>query len=286
MLEVFTNPITLLCLGVVFLLISILFFYFKRSISFLERAQMEQARILQSFITNMEMAQHMALHRGGGGTQPANNRSISTEQPSLSTQSSDQRLIDVSDEDNDSDDDGSDSEDSDGDDSDDDDSDDDASMNDTPNNENVSAVSSKIPIIEIEELEHDSDCDNDSDNNNNNNIKVIQLPENTLEEFNPEVLDMNTLSWLDKRVNKQDDSEGDSDDNSSINDSIDDSIQSLSEEEQQIVNEVKKEKIPIADYKTLSVQTLRQIAEDNELIKKGEKKTKKELLSLLENTKK
>ena len=281
MLEVFTNPITLLCLGVVFLLISILFFYFKRSISFLERAQMEQARILQSFITNMEMAQHMALHRGGGGTQPANNRSISTELPSLSTQSSDQRLIDVSDEDNDSDDDGSDSEDSDGD----DDSDDDESMNDTPNNENVSAVSSKIPIIEIEELEHDSDCDNESDNNNNN-IKVIQLPENTLEEFNPEVLDMNTLSWLDKRVNKQDDSEADSDDNSSINDSIADSIQSLSEEEQQIVNEVKKEKIPIADYKTLSVQTLRQIAEDNELIKKGEKKTKKELLSLLENTKK
>ena len=97
---------------------------------------------------------------------------------------------------------------------------------------------------------------------------------------------MNTLSWLDKRVNKQDDSEADSDDNSSINDSIADSIQSLSEEEQQIVNEVKKEKIPIADYKTLSVQTLRQIAEDNELIKKGEKKTKKELLSLLENTKK
>ena len=280
MLEVFTNPITLLCLGVVFLLISILFFYFKRSISLLERAQMEQARILQSFITNMEMAQHIALHRGG--TQGANNRSISTEPATLSTPSSDQRLIDVSDEDNDSDDDSDDSDDDDDDESD----DDEESMNDTPNNENVSAVSSKIPIIEIEELEHDSDCDNESDNNNNNNIKVIQLPENTLEEFNPEVLDMNTLSWLDKRVNKQDDSEADSYDNSSINDSIADSIQSLSEEEQQIVNEVKKEKIPIADYKTLSVQTLRQIAEDNELIKKGEKKTKKELLSLLENTKK
>lgn len=276
MLEVFTNPITLLCLGVVFLLISILFFYFKRSISLLERAQMEQARILQSFITNMEMSQHMALHRGG--TQGANNRSISTEPATLSTQSSDQRLIDVSDEDNDSDSSGDDSDDDDDDESD----DDEESMNDdTPNNEIVSIVSSKIPIIEIDELEHDSDNNND----NNNDIKVIQLPENTLEEFNPEVLDMNTLSWLDKRVNKHDD-HSDSDDNSSVNDSIADSIQSLSEEEQQIVDEVKKEKIPIADYKTLSVQTLRQIAEDNELIKKGEKKTKKELLSLLENTKK
>ena len=283
MLEVFTNPITLLCLGVVFLLISILFFYFKRSISLLERAQMEQARILQSFITNMEMAQHMALHRGG--TQGANNRSISTEPATLSTPSSDQRLIDVSDEDNDSDSSGDDSDDDCSDSGDDESDDDEESMNDdTPNNEIVSIVSSKIPIIEIDELEHDSD--NESDNDNNNDIKVIQLPENTLEEFNPEVLDMNTLRWLDRRVNKQDDSEADSDDNSSINDSIADSIQSLSEEEQQIVNEVKKEKIPIADYKTLSVQTLRQIAEDNELIKKGEKKTKKELLSLLENTNK
>jgi hypothetical protein len=271
MLEVFTNPITLLCLGVVFLLISILFFYFRRSLSLLERAQMEQARILQSFITNMEMSQHMALHRGG--TQGANNRSMSTEPATLSTQSSDQGLIDVSDDDNDSDSDSDD--DSTGESS---EESDDESDHDTLNNENVSAVSSKIPIIEIDELEHDID--------NNNDIKVIQLPENTLEEFNPEVLDMNTLSWLDKRVIKQDDSEADSDDNSSINDSIADSIQSLSEEEQQIVNEVKKEKIPIADYKTLSVQTLRQIAEDNELIKKGEKKTKKELLSLLENTKK
>ena len=269
MLEVFTNPITLLCLGVVFLLISILFFYFKRSISLLERAQMEQARILQSFITNMEMSQHMALNRGGGGIQHANSHGISTEKNPISTQSSDQQLIDVSDEDSDSDDDDADDESS-GDDSDSDgDSDD-----DTVNNENVSAVSSKIPIIEIGDLEDDT-----------NDIKVIQLPENTLEEFNPEVLDMNTLSWLDKRVNKHDD-HSDSDDNSSINDSIADSIQSLSEEEQQIVDEVKKEKIPIADYKTLSVQTLRQIAEDNELIKKGDKRTKKELLSLLENTKK
>ena len=59
MQDILTNPITILCLGVVFLLISLLFFYFKRSISMIERAQMEQARVLQSFITNMEMS-HMA----------------------------------------------------------------------------------------------------------------------------------------------------------------------------------------------------------------------------------
>ena len=63
MYEILTNPVTLLCLGVIFLLISVLFFYFRRSLSVLERAQMEQARILQSFITNMEMTQQMAHQR-------------------------------------------------------------------------------------------------------------------------------------------------------------------------------------------------------------------------------
>ena len=65
MFEVFTNPSTLLCLGIVFILIAVLFFYFKRNIALLERAQMEQARLLQSFITNMEMTQHMVINRGG-----------------------------------------------------------------------------------------------------------------------------------------------------------------------------------------------------------------------------
>ena len=57
MYEVLTNPSTLLCLGVIFLLISLLFFYFKRSMYSLEKAQLEQAKVLQTFITNMEMSQ-------------------------------------------------------------------------------------------------------------------------------------------------------------------------------------------------------------------------------------
>jgi hypothetical protein len=56
MLDIITNPITLLCLTIVFLLVSFLFFYFKRTISTLERAQMDQARVLQSFISNVEMS--------------------------------------------------------------------------------------------------------------------------------------------------------------------------------------------------------------------------------------
>ena len=144
MYEVLTSPITLLCLGVVFLLISLLFFYFKRSLSLLERAQMEQARVLQSFITNMEMArqhmppqQHMPSYNGHVGGQS----DIVYTQSAEPTDPND-HLIDVSDDDSDDSDDDSDSDD--GDDSDDsDDSDDDNDDNDeeTANNENVSTVS-------------------------------------------------------------------------------------------------------------------------------------------------
>ena len=103
MFEILTNPVTLLCLGVMFLLISVLFFYFRRSFSVLERAQMEQARILQSFITNMEMSQQMAHQRHvDGNMNTAFDANNINEQ--IITGSSDsiypveQKLIDVSDE--------------------------------------------------------------------------------------------------------------------------------------------------------------------------------------------
>jgi len=259
MFEVLTNPSTLLCLGVIFILISVLFFYFKRNFSLLERAQMEQARVLQSFITNMEMTQHMALNRASNvDNHNLLNGTQYMRQPDR---------IDVSD---DSDTDSDDESDADADDESDADSDsDDTSDSDdeTKNNENVSIISNSIPIIEVDEFK----------NNMNDNIKVIQLQDNTLEESHPEILEINVLNNSDDDFNVDDDSD---------DMSIDDSNQSLSEEEQQQVEEVKNEKIPLADFKTLSVQTLRQIAEDGGLIHKGEKKTKKELLTLLETTKK
>ena len=125
MYEILTNPVTLLCLGVIFLLISVLFFYFRRSLSVLERAQMEQARILQSFITNMEMTQQMAHQRHviGGDMNTSNNVNTTNEQFIKGT--SEQILIDVSDE-NGSDSDDSDSDDSDSEESDSEESDQDA----------------------------------------------------------------------------------------------------------------------------------------------------------------
>lgn len=55
MIEVLTHPITLLCLGVIFILCALLFFYFKRSMMVIENAQVEQATVLRKFIASMEM---------------------------------------------------------------------------------------------------------------------------------------------------------------------------------------------------------------------------------------
>lgn len=262
MFEILTNPSTLLCLGVVFLLISILFFYFKRNISLLERAQMEQARILQSFITNMEMSQQMSQQMSHQLPSHITQNIHSVDMNNHHSVSNEQQLIDVSDE-------------GDSDDSDDVDSDD--SDSDVETDVDTDAVSNDA-VITDNNVHRDSYMINLSQENNvNDEIKIVHLQENNLEEVHPEILEINALN------NSDEDDDDDSLDDLSVDDN---STHSLSEEEQQIVEEVKKEKIPLADFKTLSVQTLRQIAEDGELIKKGEKKTKKDLLALLENTKK
>jgi hypothetical protein len=280
MFEVLTNPSTLLCLGVVFLLISVLFFYFKRNISLLERAQMEQARILQSFITNMEMSQHMSqqMSRHLPSHMPQNIHSIDmNNHHSVPNQ---QSLIDVSDA-GDSDEGDSDEGDSDDEDSDEDsDGSDDGSDGSDGSDDGSDAVSNDA-VITGNNVSNGLYIINLSQENND--IKIVHLQDNNLEEFHPEILEINALHNSDKDDEDDEDNDDDSLDDSSIDDN---SSHSLSEEEQQIVEEVKKEKIPLADFKTLSVQTLRQIAEDGELIKKGEKRTKKDLLSLLENTKK
>ncbi len=268
MFEVFTNPSTLLCLGVVFILIAVLFFYFKRNIALLERAQMEQARLLQSFITNMEMTQHMVINRGGSHN-PNNVNQNNVNQNSISNEQRTQPRIDVSDDGSDSDSDSDSDNDSD---SDSDSDSDNGSYDETPNNENVSNVSNEYNIIEVAEL----------DFNNTSEIKVIQLQDNALEEVHPEILDINVLHSSD------DESSDDiSSDESSIHDYKQPLIDSLPGEESHVVKDVKdvnKENLPSTDFKTLSVQTLRQMAEDVNMIQKGEKRTKKELIGLLENS--
>jgi hypothetical protein len=263
MFEILTNPSTLLCLGVVFLLISVLFFYFKRSISLLERAQMEQARILQSFITNMEMSHQMSHQLPPHTRQNINSIDTNNHQ----SVSNEQSLIDVSDEGDSDDESNSDSDEDSNSDSDDGHADSDDGHADSDDDDKN--LSYKMPIVEIDQLE------------NNDDIKIIHLQDNNLEEFHPEILEIIEIHNYDEDNEDNEDDEDD-DDDSSIGD---DSNRSLSEEEPQIVENVKKENTYLADFKNLSVQTLRQIAEDSKLVKKGEKKTKKELLSLLENTK-
>lgn len=285
MYEVLTSPITLLCLGVVFLLISLLFFYFKRSLSLLERAQMEQARVLQSFITNMEMTRLRQYQPPEQHTPSYNDDHVGGQSDIVHTESNEQ-LIDVSDDDSDDSDDSGDS---------DDDSDDDSdSDNDeeTVNNENVSAVSiNGLSILEIDELENSDD-----------EIKVIQIQENNLEEISVELLKVVELPPMveqkyntnidinDSISDSSVDSDTDSDDEnvSETNDILQNepitSIHKIPSVQELMTNNEVKEDIVSTDLKTLTLQKLRQIAVEKELIQTGSKPNKKELIKLIEDS--
>ena len=285
MIDILTNPNTLLCLGVIFLLISVLFFYFRRSISVLERAQMEQARILQSFITNMEMSQ-MAQQRHHVGGSYVNTENIDNNIINDSTLDglTEQKLIDVSDE-NDSGDSVSESDDSDSDseDSDSEENDIEECDNDMNNGGEIIDIilnSTSIPI--------DSSLDNSLEESAE--IKVVQLQDGehldelNLGSFNIESLDNSSSDSDDDDEDEDEDEELDEDsNNNSVNNT------SVSNNNQlPMAFEINKESDTTTganldpDFKSLNVQALRQIAEDRQLIVKGEKKTKKELLALLE----
>lgn len=288
MIDILTNPNTLLCLGVIFLLISVLFFYFRRSISVLERAQMEQARILQSFITNMEMSQ-MAQQRHHVGGSYVNTENIDNNIINDSTLDglTEQKLIDVSDENDsgdsvsESDDSDSDSEDSDSEDSDSEENDIEECDNDMNNGGEIIDIilnSTSIPI--------DSSLDNSLEESAE--IKVVQLQDGehldelNLGSFNIESLDNSSSDSDDEDEDEDEELDEDSNNNSVNNTSVSNNNQLP------MAFEINKESDTTTganldpDFKSLNVQALRQIAEDRQLIVKGEKKTKKELLALLE----
>lgn len=284
MIDILTNPNTLLCLGVIFLLISVLFFYFRRSISVLERAQMEQARILQSFITNMEMSQ-MAQQRHHVGGSYVNTENIDNNIINDSTLDglTEQKLIDVSDE-NDSGDSVSESDDSDSDDSDSDDSDSeesDSEENDIEECDNDMNNGGEIIDIILNSTSIPIDSSLDNSLEESAEIKVVQLQDGEhLDELN---LGSFNIESLDNSSSDSDDEDEDDElDEDSNNNSVSNNNQLP------MAFEINKESDTTTganldpDFKSLNVQALRQIAEDRQLIVKGEKKTKKELLALLE----
>ena len=302
MIDILTNPNTLLCLGVIFLLISVLFFYFRRSISVLERAQMEQARILQSFITNMEMSQ-MAQQRHHVGGSYVNTENIDNNIINDSTLDglTEQKLIDVSDENDsgdsvnesdDSDSDDSDSEDSDSEDSDSEDSDSedsDSEENDIEECDNDMNNGGEIIDIILNSTSIPIDSSLDNSLEESAEIKVVQLQDGehldelNLGSFNIESLDNSSSDSDDEDEDEDEDEELDEDsNNNSVNNT------SVSNNNQlPMAFEINKESDTTTganldpDFKSLNVQALRQIAEDRQLIVKGEKKTKKRITSLV-----
>ena len=262
MYEIFTNPSTLLCLGITFLLISLLFFYFKRNISAIEKTQLEQVRMLHQFIANTEMQMNSTNKNHTSSNNypapPVNNNVNYTTDPNS-------ELIDVSDGEEESD------SDSDSDESDSDESEIDKSTIELGDNNSIK----EIEIVDIgDPIEHLDTETGVAD------IKVIQLQEDD----SKEELEIENLENSDE----SDDDSDDVDDTSESDDEIDIKINKESTNNLENLMEVKdiKEEVIVKEtlktnYKSLNVTSLRQIAEENGLIEKGEKKNKKELLELL-----
>ena len=235
MYEYLIHPITLLCLATIFILVALLFFYFKRSLSFLERAQMEQARVLQSFIANMEMNNMRQQQQMVGGTpSPIHQNPIP-----------DSELIDVSDDE----------------DSDDETDSDESDSDDESVDETTQQITSTNQVIELSDEVDDSD-----------NIKVIQInsnePGNIPLVIDELVMDKNNESSSSEE--EDDDSDDEDDEEETINVVQTNNLVTSANNEEQV------------DYKSLTVVSLREIAESKGLIRKGDKTTKKDLLKLLE----
>lgn len=123
----------ILCLGILFILSGLLFFYFKRNLSILEKAQIEQAKLLQSVILSLQNL-------------PSSNREVQLNQTN--------ELIDISDNED------SDNEDSDNEDSDDEDQqeinqEDDDSVEISDNEELYEQLETIDPVKENDELKNE-----------------------------------------------------------------------------------------------------------------------------------
>lgn len=238
MYEFLAHPITLLCLGTIFILVALLFFYFKRTFALLEHAQMEQARILQHFITNIEMSKLQSQQRGA--SLPSTN------------QDPNQPLINVSDDEKSHD-----------------DSDDDS---DEESDDESNDTNSIIDIQASEELE-----------SSEKEIKVIHLENSHLEEVND--LEIQELEKSDDDDDDDDDVDDDDDDDDESGDNEEQNVEELPETLES-VNLDKLESIDIpVDYKNMNVNALKSLAKDKGLLSDGDKKTKKELIKLLEEHK-
>jgi len=268
MIDIITNPITLLCLTITFLLVSFLFFYFKRTISTLERAQMEQARVLQSFISNMEMSRSNIPYQQVGQEQPVtNNMGFQNGSGIVSGN----ELIPVSDGEC-----SSDSDESSDDESSDDEDEDDESSNDERININVveddMTISSDNAISPNDIIELDS---HKSNSDGEEIVKVIHLDNNS----NLEDLVDNSIQHLEEIINDSDENDSDSDDNSS--DSDDNEVGNVHNE-----NNLSDSVLPTIDYNSLNVKTLREMVSERALATEGDKLKKKDLIKLLESDKK
>ena len=271
MLDIITNPITLLCLTIVFMLVSFLFFYFKRTISALEKGQMEQARILQTFISNVDMSRGSIPYQHFGQIPQVSSNIPFQQHGGIDHETPMDDLIHVSDGENAGD------EDSEDEDSEDEDSEDEDGQSNTITTENAISPN-EIIELDSEIIELDTNVNHSL---NEGIVKVIQLDNNS----NLEEILESSLQDLEKIMSDDDDNDSDSDSGSDSDDQEpEESVKNMNDMQIHKNKDIdaSNHELPYMDFKSLSVKILRQMAIDKKLSTEEDKLNKKELIKLLE----
>ena len=233
---------TMFCLGIMFMLVGILFFYIKKQITHLEHAQMEQAKLLQSIIMSLNSGPPGQMMGNQEEMLSGNTNNYHAEMGMGNGNVKENSLIDVSDGEDDSD-----------------DSDDESNDSEDSDNESSSSENTDNALIDSDiQLSSINDIDEDSIVEIPNTVKVVAMTSSgLLDEPEEIIIDENSLSDDD-----EDDDDDDDDDDSLISNNTTD--------------------LAKPSLKTLKVGDLRKLVVEKGLHEDPTKIKKNELIELLE----
>ena len=260
----------IICIGISLILCSLLYFYLNKKIMMLEESLLNQARLLQNFISNTMSNQYMAnlqSRNGGEMVQASENNMVSEDS-----------RINISDDEEESGDQESGEEESGDEESGDKESGDEESGEEESGDEESSDEEKSNKEVELSVHLLDSGENKEPyELNNTNDVKLVEM--NNLENFEIEELKLDGLDENDDSNSSEDDdeeSESETEDENQVDNSVD-----LETIEAPHIELIKKDDDK-PNFKKMSLNDLKSYAEERNLIEKGKKITKKNLLTLLE----
>jgi len=257
----------IICLSLTFILCSLLYFYLNKKILILEDSLLNQARVLQNFISssmNNRFVNSMNATGGGGFTENVelSGNSDLVENQNLMVENSDR--INVSDNEEESDEEESDDEES---------GEEESGEEEDEEESDEEESDEEAEDVSVEKIEIQNTA-----SENNSEVKVVDVSE--LDNFEIKELQLDADEQSDEDSEVSDEESDDITEDTNVNENNTQQVSDeLNVEKEEVVVEKVDEK---PNFKKMSLSELKSYAEERNLIEKGKKITKKNLLTLLE----